>query len=65
MPPIKPLLIEVVIRSMLNPDEVAQRKTINGRSSSDRKWLSNAAYWAWNNSHSVTTAPVETQTDRA
>ena len=51
---IQPLLIEVVTRDNSNPDHVT-RKVIAGRNSSDRKWLSNHASWAWNNNHSVLT----------
>ncbi len=54
----KPLIVEVITSDNTNPDSI-QRKRINGRNSSDRKWLSNHTYWAWNNNHSVTTVAIE------
>jgi hypothetical protein len=52
------LPVEVVTRSIANPDKVPKRRRIDLRSNKDRKWLSGHNYWCALNAHTVTVSPV-------
>lgn len=51
--------VDVVTRSVDNPDEPPRRDRINYASERARIWLAKHSMWALNTGHSVLTAPAE------